>query len=796
MADTPKKPTSRRPSPNQKPDSKAPLPTSGTNPAVQPPAGGVSANLRSRIPVGNNADLSKGQKAKGIIKGAADGAAGKNAAGLAAGGQLTGALAGAAQALVSQTKLRTLIIVGALSTMTPFIILISLMIVISSIFASTVSEQVASAAQAVSSSTGVTSTNLGIVQNASMYTPTPWTVLEAAIYYETGVGASVARFQGVCPVASPAGSLCPSTLDVLPGSLTMGSSPQGSAPPTSAQSGFDPLVGRNGTVPAALAPGSPDWTTTNTANWDCIRQAESGDNYSSTDGAYGILASTWASLGKLGTPGEASKALQNAAALEILNYEGHFYGAWNDLCTAPTAGPNGQISFIAPGVANPSSASASNSSSTSSSSTSSVTSSSPASVPTYGGGTCPYRKNDPHYYGPYCLKAGTMIVASLQDLGQSSTWMATTIGHSLMRSGVGDQLDLTTGISISASAPPVLDPGNNVAQSARKDIISALASLPLENNSMVMDVNIYDLAVAWSNGYSPISASTCSPTGPAAPAPTSIPGPGNSGALSEDLLSTTQVKLADQIVTAAAARGASQTTQIAAVTAALALSDLSTSPSGIFANGVTSVTSAVSAFVSANKGSTQTADAQAANALGDSSTLFTGWMAGAAQLVSATSGVIQSCGTTVPLVVGGSAAAQRAVQAAETKIGLPYVWGGGGTNGPSGSATAPPNQVGFPGFDCSGLVQYAFAQAGVTLPRVAQDQFDYVQSHSTLTTNVAQLQPGDLVFFSDNGSGVNHVAIYLGDGNIIQAPQTGQDVAYGTLSGDMGLGFLGGGPAA
>jgi cell wall-associated NlpC family hydrolase len=491
--------------------------------------------------------------------------------------------------------------------------------------------------------------------------------------------------------------------------------------------------------------------------------------------------------------------LQDAAALEILNYEGHFYGAWNDLCTHPTAGPNGKISFIAPGVANPTlngSAPATSRASSPSGSTAGTTPSSPAPVPTYGGGTCPYRKNHPHYYGPYCLKAGTMSVAGLSDLGQSSTWMAKTIGTSLTRSGVGDQLDLTAGISVSATAPPVLDPASNVAQSARKGIISALAALPMENNSTVMDVNIYGLAVAWTNGYSPISASTCSPTGPAAPAPTSIPGPANSGAQSEDLLSITQVTLADQIVTDATSDGASQTTQIAAVTAALALSNLSASPSGIFANGATSVASAVSAFVSANKRSTQAADAQAANALGGSASTFTGWVTGATELVGATSGSVQTCGTTVPVVSGGSAAAQRAVLVAKSEVGLPYVWGGGGTNGPSGSASAPLHQVGLPGFDCSGLVQYSFAQAGVTLPRVAQAQFDYVKAHSMLTTDVAQLQPGDLVFFSDNEPGVNHVAIYLGGGNIIQAPQTGSDVSYATLAGDMGLGFLGGGPAA
>jgi cell wall-associated NlpC family hydrolase len=101
------------------------------------------------------------------------------------------------------------------------------------------------------------------------------------------------------------------------------------------------------------------------------------------------------------------------------------------------------------------------------------------------------------------------------------------------------------------------------------------------------------------------------------------------------------------------------------------------------------------------------------------------------------------------------------------------------------------------GFDCSGLVQWSFGQAGATLPRTAEEQLEYVQTYSTLTTDVADLQPGDLVFFSDNEpGGANHVAIYLGDGNIIQAPETGQNVSYDTLADDMSLGFLGGGPAA
>ncbi len=786
---------------------KKPATKPSRNPSAEPtkdPTGkdkSSASGIRGKIPVGNNADLSKGQKAKGLVSGVVKGAQGKNAAGLAAGGQITGAVAGAAQALVSQTKARTLIIIAALGLAGPWLILFAWIILISSVLGSTFSDSVAGASQAVSTSTGVTSSALETVQNASMYSPTPWTILEATIYYETGVGATVAQQVGECPAGSPAHSLCPATLSFLPGSLTSGaggSSSQGSAPTPSADSGFDPSVGRNGTVPTILAPNSPDWTTTDTADWDCIRQAESGDNYTDESGAYGFLPSTWASLGLPGTPGEASKATQNAAALEILNYEGHFYGAWNDLCTDPTGGPNGSISYFPPGVPNPSNDGSAPTANVSSA-TSAASSSAPSSVPSYGGGVCPIIKNHPNHYGPYCLLAGTLSETDLESLGASSDWVAKTVGKTLTTSGVGDEIDLTAGMTSTDSGLPQIDPGSNVALNNEKVILSALAALPIEYNSSAMDKNIYKLAVSWSNGYSPVSSSTCASSVTAAPPATSIPAPPNGSATTEDLLSSNQVILADEIVSDASSDGASETTQIAAVTAALALSNM-VQTLGIFDNGDTSVSSSVSTFVRAvtiNKATGESADEQAASALGGPVSTYTGWVPGATQLVDAGSTATSACGTSVPFVEGGSPAAQAAVKAAEAELGRPYVWGGGGTAGPSGSASAPPSQVGEPGFDCSGLVQYSFAQAGVSLPRTANEQMEYVEANSTLTMNTAQLQPGDLVFFSDNEpGGANHVAIYLGDGNIIQAPQTGQDVSYYTLAGDMSLGFLGGGPAA
>ena len=108
-----------------------------------------------------------------------------------------------------------------------------------------------------------------------------------------------------------------------------------------------------------------------------------------------------------------------------------------------------------------------------------------------------------------------------------------------------------------------------------------------------------------------------------------------------------------------------------------------------------------------------------------------------------------------PLPTG---AAGVMLQAALSRRGLPYVWG----------AAGPAS------FDCSGLVQWSFAQAGITMPRVAADQ-----ALSGPAVPVSQLAAGDLLFYhtdpTDPGY-ISHVAIYLGGGQMIQAPQPGQDV--------------------
>jgi peptidoglycan DL-endopeptidase CwlO len=111
------------------------------------------------------------------------------------------------------------------------------------------------------------------------------------------------------------------------------------------------------------------------------------------------------------------------------------------------------------------------------------------------------------------------------------------------------------------------------------------------------------------------------------------------------------------------------------------------------------------------------------------------------------------------------------LRAAVSRLGMPYVWGASGPNA----------------FDCSGLVQWSFAQAGVAMPRVAADQ-----ARTGPAVPVSQLTPGDLLFYHTDPTApgyISHVAIYLGSGRMIQAPQPGMNVEIVPV--DLGSDFAG-----
>jgi cell wall-associated NlpC family hydrolase len=108
--------------------------------------------------------------------------------------------------------------------------------------------------------------------------------------------------------------------------------------------------------------------------------------------------------------------------------------------------------------------------------------------------------------------------------------------------------------------------------------------------------------------------------------------------------------------------------------------------------------------------------------------------------------------------------AQIAVHAALSQVGVPYVWGG-----------ASPSE----GFDCSGLVMWAWEQAGVYLPHYSVAQYDDVTQ-----VPASDLQPGDIVFYYSpyESAQPGHEALYIGNGQVVQAPETGMDVMVTSLT--------------
>ena len=137
--------------------------------------------------------------------------------------------------------------------------------------------------------------------------------------------------------------------------------------------------------------------------------------------------------------------------------------------------------------------------------------------------------------------------------------------------------------------------------------------------------------------------------------------------------------------------------------------------------------------------------------------------AGGTPAAAGVAGASVAAGSAASAAANGQAALTMAeliamLKAAASRVGYPYVWGG------SGPTT----------FDCSGLVQWSFRQAGVVMPRVAADQ-----ARTGPAIPFSQAQAGDLLFYRTDPTApdyISHVAIYLGKGLMLQAPEPGENV--------------------
>lgn len=180
---------------------------------------------------------------------------------------------------------------------------------------------------------------------------------------------------------------------------------------------------------------------------------------------------------------------------------------------------------------------------------------------------------------------------------------------------------------------------------------------------------------------------------------------------------------------------------------------------GEFMQTLNQVQSTIGSILDPTTASGSSSTAGAATGVGNSASMSNSGLVAAGSSLGAalaSAPALTASATIAPATSSGSTASPvtQAVANALNEVGVPYVWGG------SSPST---------GFDCSGLVQWAYGQAGIKLPRVADQQAQV----GTQVSSLAAAQPGDLVFY---GNPAYHVGIYLGNGYMVDAPDTGQTV--------------------
>lgn len=159
-------------------------------------------------------------------------------------------------------------------------------------------------------------------------------------------------------------------------------------------------------------------------------------------------------------------------------------------------------------------------------------------------------------------------------------------------------------------------------------------------------------------------------------------------------------------------------------------------------------------------------------------------------VLSALLALVMIFGTTPQALASEPASQAIVVTRAVSQVGTPYAWGGGNSLGPSqglrdGGVSDTYGDYTKVGYDCGGLMQYAFAGVGLTLPHFTGAQYRYGHKVS-----LQHLLPGDMVFYGPGGR--DHVALYIGGGRVVEAPESGASVRVSPLdrSGATGVRVL------